>query len=159
MFILFASVFSAAFTTTQPTMDYDASNVPCPMREKTRPGMYKDDEYFKPFDGDYDDIVDDYYDELGDYEYYDDIGDYEYYDDIGDYDYNDNKLPAGEISYYYKNIMELFGVNYPQQYIQKSTDNEVVKNVIDTLPDTIFTINSLIQQLQHKINVLSSYIH
>ena len=151
MFILLASVFSASFTTTQPTMDYDASNVPCPMMEKTRPGMYKDDEYVEPFYDDYDEIVDDYYDELGDYEYY---------DDIGDYDYNDNKLSTGEISYsYYTNIMELFGDNYPQKYIQQTTDNEFVKNVIDTLPDTIFTVNSLIQQLQHKINVLSSYLH
>ncbi|AET42600.1 hypothetical protein EXVG_00251 [Emiliania huxleyi virus 202] len=140
MLILFASVFSASYTTTQPTMDYDASNVPCPMKEKTRPGMHKDDEYFEPFDGDYND------NKLPgsetSYDYYKNILERFYYDehyDIGDYDYNDNKLPAEKISYdYYKNILEL----------------GVVKNL-----DMIFTVNSLIQQLQHKINVLSSYIH
>jgi hypothetical protein len=57
MFILFVNAFTSAFTTTQPTMDFDAPETPYPIEENTQSGKYIGDEYFE------------YNDEVGSYEY------------------------------------------------------------------------------------------
>ena len=67
MFILFSNAFVFAFTTTQPSMDFDASNSPFTIGENTQHGLYVNDEYVELIENDYD--YNHYYDYENQYDY------------------------------------------------------------------------------------------